>query len=384
MKEPTIYPIAEPRKYTIPPIHDRPYTLHSLVFQSFKTIYGITNPWLYDIFREYMDVVGSFSFFKKCLRTISEHGKCYDRDVFYNDYNPLIKQAIKSGYIAGGIKSNLDLIKFLNINASMKEMMVILSIVHNEGRVDILGEEYYKNKLAEEKLNAFKPEIVSTVDKFCEVKELYDMEMTEFIDSFEEALNSKDESLIFNFNQNHARIYMMICGDEFKNLIRDYETYCKILAICDSRYEELVTSRFNKEAARLKRLKNIPDNISDNDLIDMMMNKWERDDTGKSYNPRFYVDLVRDDVKHPVPRNFKFIENAMDITLLKKILFKMDKYANRKVDFNWTADDWFAFNRFERILNIDDIRLDRDGIPSEHPTRSIHCYNYEDIRAISV
>lgn len=378
-----MYPIAEPRKYTLPPIHERPYTLHSAIRQPLNPVYGITNPWLFDIFREYMNVVGTFSFFKKCLRTISEHGTCYDKDVIRNDYNPLIKDAVKAGYIAKGIKSNMDLIKFLNINAAMKEMMVILSFVHDERIIDIYEEEYYKNKLAEEKLSVFKPEIISAVDRYCEVKEHYDLEMTEFIEAFEDALNNPDESLMFKFNQNHARIYMMVNNIEFKNLIRDYETYCKILAICEARYDELVISRFNKEANRIRRLKNTPDDITDDQIIDMLMGKWERDDTNKSYNPRFYMDLIRDNTRHAIPRNFKFIESSMDTTLLKKILFKFDKFANRKVDFNWTGDDWNSINRLERILNLDDIRLVK-GIPVEHPLRSKKCYDYDIIRSISV
>ena len=392
MKKTINYPpvdsIVLPRKELLEPIHERNNQIYMHIHRggSGKNIVGIDNGWINDIFQSWCEVVKSFATFRNCSNKISEFGKCYDRDVIANDYQPTIAQGICDGFMLPGISSPGDLNQYMASMTTVKEYLIIACFARGERPINLLEEEYYKNKYAEELLQNYKSDEEFEDDKakvFDAIATIKN-ELIKFMHQFETDMNNyTDYSVISKYNRDQALVYMMIRGVEFKQILRNYETYCKVIAVCEARYDELVTSRFNKELEKMKKLKKYENLISDEDFINAMILNFEKglkDSKQNVYNPKYYIELKKGNILK-VPRNFMFLKNIFDINLMKEILKRWDNYTTLYLNFNWNADSWVLVNGIDRILNEDNVRY-INGKIVPNTIKNIHPYDYVEIRDI--
>ena len=387
---PTVDPIVRPRKELLPPIHERSNQIYMHIHRggSGKNIVGIDNGWINDIFQSWCEVVKSFNTFRNCSNKISEFGTCYDRDVVTNDYVPAIAQGIRDGFILPGFSSPGDLNQYMASMTTIKEYLIMACFAKGERPINLLEEEYYKNKFAEELLENYKPdeEFEDNKAKVRDASETVKAELLAFMHQFEVDMNYyTDYDVISKYNRDQALVYMMIRGIEFKQILRDYETYCKVIAVCEARYEELLTSRFNKELESMKKYKKYENLISEEDFLNAMLLNFERDlknpnSKHTTYNPKYYIEFKRGNALR-VPRNFAFLKNIFDISLMKEILKRWDSYTIKYLNFNWNEDSWVLVNGIDRILNEDNVRyINEEIVPN--PIKNTSPYDYTEIRNI--
>lgn len=354
-------PHENKRSFYIAPIHDRDSRQFHHMSAMPRPIYGITNPWLADLVREYIDVMNEFTLFSLANITVDDNGVYYDRVLSEQDFNYEFKQTIKTSGAVFGKRNSSGVNAFNNIKVGLKEMFIIMGIIHNDPNISIFSRECDKNEYGESHIDALihsypKGTWLSTIKD--EFDKKFESCIINFNNTFKEALYSEDNSLLNEFTSDHARIYMMLNKLWFKNKVWDYEAYWKARVLLQHKYRELLISRYNKETKTF--LKN--GTLSNQQIRDKLLHKWEISE-GKSYNPNPYFNMVSLDY-YQVPYTFNALLNTIDVSLFTRWLKKYDKYAGLRIDLKtWNVEMWDDINRFDNILNLDNIVVDNSGVP---------------------
>ena len=177
----------------------------------------------------------------------------------------------------------------------------------------------------------------------------------------QDMLNYENYDTISKYTRDQAKVYMLLCnGEEFKTNLRRYETYCRVIAICEARYEELVKSRFSKELEKMKNTVKYKDLTTDKDFIDAMLLKYEKalasEQKTLPYNPKYYIELLNGR-QLSISRTFKYVKSVFDVERIRKYIQLWDADNLQYLSYVWNtdADTWKIINGLDRVLNEDNV-----------------------------
>lgn len=357
-----INPIVHPRKEWLPPIHDRNNNIYMGINWQ-NPITGVENGWIRDIFEQYNEICYSFKSYRNCSNHISNFGVTNDKTAFYQDYLPRIKEGIKKNMIQPGYTSPGDLNQFMQNETQAKLKLVLAAFAEGSREINILDEPVYIETYGKYLLDNYVPSknVSDNREKIHDVFKTAEKKLFEFKQQFEnDLMNYDDYNAICKYNRDQALVYMLLCRpDVFKIYLRSYETYCRILAICDVRYEELIRSRFEREKNKKMKYKVYQNLNSDKEWVDALMLIHEKaiaKGSSSPYNPRYYMELLNGR-KLPIPRIFNFLASAFDMQLVAKYIKLWDSDNEQYIKYlvNTDPDTWKIINGLDRILNEDNV-----------------------------
>lgn len=393
-KCPTPSPAIHPRKLLLPPIHDRDNRYYATINWSGKNggqIKGIENGWIRDIFQQWNETVFHFTTYRNCSNCISNFGITYDKTAMNQDYLPTIKKAIQEELLEP-IASPGALNQYMTTMTNVKQHLLIAAFARGERPTNFLEEEKWQDEYAIKALEDYVPSVKvrDNKEKLQDIIRTTELELVKFMIQFEQdMLNYENYDTISKYTRDQAKVYMLLCnGEEFKTNLRRYETYCRVIAICEARYEELVKYRFSKELEKMKNTVKYKDLTTDKDFIDAMMLRYEKALADKQktlpYNPKYYIELLNGH-QLSIPRTFKYVKSVFDIDRIKKYIQLWDADNVQYLSYVWNsdADTWKIINGLDRVLNEDNVHY-VNGELALYTSKHKSPYNFKMIQELDL
>lgn len=383
-----IEPITHPRKELLPPIHERGRMYYRGINWQYP-VKGIETGWIQDIFSAFNEVKCNFATYRNNSNKISNFENGYDKLAIIQDYMPKIREGIKNGALPEGISSPQALNQYMKNETNAKLLLIYMMFACGRRDVNMLDQSCFFEAYAKKLLNDYVPSepVKDNQEKLYNIFNVAKEYLSVFASQFEhDIMNYKDYDAISKYNREQAFIYMLICDDQWiKTELRKYETYCRVLAICDGRYKDLICSRFNKEKEKMQKSSTYKDLSTDKEFLDAMTLKYEKALANEkmAYNPKYYIQLCHGN-KLPIPRDFKFLKNIVDTSLLSKFLKLLDTDNEQYLKYIWDAneDTWTLINGLDRVLNLDNVRYINGKITEYDDNRHFSFYNYSYIQSL--